>query len=264
MKYFIPPILCVLFFGCTFNSQDNQSKINHKLVQATIYQQSAAEKDALVYQAYNLAKRQLDINIENADKSKPLAIISDIDETLVDNSLVYGDFISHNLDYPNEDWRKWQASGKAQALKGSLDFMNYANERGLEIFYISNRPERLLSITVDNIRAKGFPLKDESHILLRTDTHSKQARREIVMKDFNVIMLLGDNLGDFTDIFDGVSIEKRKALLDKIKSNIGTKYIILPNVLYGRWLSSIGKSYNELTADEKYLVLLDKIQRPEK
>ncbi|MFA8300410.1 MAG: 5'-nucleotidase, lipoprotein e(P4) family [Hyphomicrobiales bacterium] len=265
------PVIFIFFTVLTFSciestpvknmSQINHDTINCKLVQATVYQQMAAEKDALAYQAFNLAKRQLAINIKKADKSMPLAIITDLDETMIDNSGVYGDFIYSDQDYPSEDWKNWQISGKAKAVAGAVEFMKYADERGVEIFYISNRPIDLLDATMKNITYKGFPLKDKNHLLLKTDSDSKEGRREMVMENYNVIMLLGDNLGDFTDVFDGVPSEGRKEVLERIKYDLGTKYIILPNVLYGGWLSSLENDYNDLSTKERYNVMLDKLIR---
>src|SRR6476660_3353341 len=53
-------------------------------IYAAVFQQRAAEYSALCQQAYNLASWQIDAALKNPH-DKPLAIVSDIDETLLDN-----------------------------------------------------------------------------------------------------------------------------------------------------------------------------------
>ena len=52
---------------------------------ATVFQQKAAEYRALCFQAYNMARLRLDSY--KAISSKPKAIVTDIDETLLDYSV---------------------------------------------------------------------------------------------------------------------------------------------------------------------------------
>jgi len=54
-------------------------------VYAAVFQQRAAEYKALCIQAFNVATYQLD-NILKQPHKKPIAIVSDIDETFMDNS----------------------------------------------------------------------------------------------------------------------------------------------------------------------------------
>ncbi|MEZ5198947.1 MAG: HAD family acid phosphatase [Bacteroidales bacterium] len=56
------------------------------LTMATLYQQTAAEYRALCYQAFNVAKYQLDQNLRIAGLQRQQAVVLDIDETVLDNS----------------------------------------------------------------------------------------------------------------------------------------------------------------------------------
>src|ERR1700761_9242142 len=58
--------------------------INGKLW-ASLWQQKAAEYRALCFQAYNIAHLRADQAVAKPSK-KPMVIITDIDETLLDNS----------------------------------------------------------------------------------------------------------------------------------------------------------------------------------
>ena len=58
---------------------------------AVLWQQHAAEYRALTYQAFNTAKIQLDKILDNTIKNiKPLAIVTDIDESVLNNSAYNG------------------------------------------------------------------------------------------------------------------------------------------------------------------------------
>ena len=76
------------------------------------------------------------------------------------------------------------------------------SEKNVEIFYISNRYAEQLEATVNNLKRLGFPNSKESNVLLRGDTRSKSERRKSVSDNYEVIMLIGDNLSDFNDDFE--------------------------------------------------------------
>jgi 5'-nucleotidase (lipoprotein e(P4) family) len=55
------------------------------------------------------------------------------------------------------------------------------------------------------------------------------------MIDHEILMLFGDNLADFTELFDKKSITDRNQLVDSLQSEFGDRFIVLPNVIYGEW-----------------------------
>ncbi|HMG09519.1 MAG TPA: HAD family acid phosphatase, partial [Mucilaginibacter sp.] len=67
------------------NSTANTSIANDGKVWASLWQQRAAEYKALCFQAYNIARQRVDEGVKRIS-TKPLAIVTDIDETLLDNS----------------------------------------------------------------------------------------------------------------------------------------------------------------------------------
>ncbi|MEH6304039.1 hypothetical protein RYH73_00230 [Olivibacter sp. CPCC 100613] len=52
-------------------------------------------------------------------------------------------------------------------------------------------------------------------MLLLADDSSKESRRAHVADKFNIIMLLGDDLGDFSAIFNNNSMEERREWVEK-------------------------------------------------
>ena len=137
-------------------------------------------------------------------------------------------------------------------IPGALEFLKYASEKNVEIFYISNRYSEQLDATVNNLKKLGFPDAKKSNVLLRSDSRSKSDRRKSVYKDYEVIMLLGDNLADFNDDFEEKISEERTKLTDNLSNDFGTKLIVLPNPNYGDWESNGlfgGKSFDNVQKD---------------
>ncbi|MDW5288753.1 5'-nucleotidase, lipoprotein e(P4) family [Formosa sp. PL04] len=205
------------------------------LVLAVLWQQSASEYKALCYQAYNLARVQLDQQLLEHKSDLPLAIITDIDETVLDNSPYSGKLIQTDTKFTAENWNTWVNLESAEPVPGAIDFFNYAASKNVEIFYISNREDRQTQATINNMIKQGVPFSDAEHVLLQTDTSNKDARRNHVLKTHRVLMYIGDSLGDFNSVFDHKDTPERHKLTNSSKSKFGTSYIVLPNPMYGAW-----------------------------
>ena len=115
--------------------------------------------------------------------------------------------------------------------------------------------------TEKNLKALGFPNVDKKHLLLRTKSSDKQARRDIVAKDYTVALLLGDNLNDFLSVFAKKSVIQRFGETDKIKAMWGTKFIVFPNTMYGEWEGSIYDGNWGASAAEKDKMRKDSLIR---
>ena len=205
-------------------------------IQAVLWQQNAAEYRALAYQAFNLAQLQLDaILASNTTAKKPYAIVTDIDETLLDNSPYAGKQIELDEEYTFARWNEWVQKAEAAPIPGSLDFFNYAKDKGVAVFYISNRSVQNTQQTIENLQKEAFPFADAAHVLLKDSISGKEPRRLQVSKSHEIIMLIGDNLSDFSMVFDNRSKTQRNKSVDSLKTDFGTKFIVLPNPTYGDW-----------------------------
>lgn len=205
---------------------------------AVLYQQLSAEKYALEYQAYQLARYALAKDLEDKSVNQPRAIILDIDETVLDNSPHQAKLVLQDANYPKY-WEEWIKSTSAQTIAGAKEFLQYVKDQGLNIFYITNRKEKFRKATLMNLRKHDLPYADDKHLLMRTNSSSKKKRREKIRKNYHISLLVGDNLNDLSAVFKDKSNKQRKNLVDKQKSLIGKKYIILPNSTYGDWEAAI-------------------------
>ncbi len=233
-----------------------QDKSKEMVTSQTEYQigalnffQTSAESRALCYQAYNIATVMFDMALKNKPEKKP-AVIVDIDETVLDNSPHQATLITKNEIFPAY-WADWTGSAKCQAVPGAVEFLNHVANAGAEVYYISNRKMSEITGTMKNLRSAGFPQVDSSHLMLRTAEAGKEARRQKIAETHTIVLLCGDNLNDFSDQFEKRSIDDRAAHADKIKSEWGKKFIVLPNPTYGDWESAIYNYDYKLSPKEK-------------
>lgn len=217
---------------------------------AVLYQQTAAEYRALCYQAFNVAKYRLDQLVKEAHGSNRLSVVVDLDETMIDNSPYEARCILEDLHYP-EGWEKWVNESSAKAVPGALDFLVYARNKGIEVFYISNRDEMYKNVTLQNLQKLNFPFAQPDHILLKREDDSKKTRRDFVQSKTEIIMLIGDNMVDFSEAFENKGIKERFEITDRFSDQFGNKFIVLPNAIYGDWLDAVYENQSNLTSEKK-------------
>src|SRR6201996_228696 len=164
-------------------SAQNQSITNDGKVWASLYQQRAAEYKALCFQAYNAARMSLDKAIAKHGK-KPLAVVTDLDETVFDNSPLDAARAINNQNFDLAAWKQWTAQGIADTVAGAPLFFKYAAGKGVAVFYITNRDEDEMTGTLKNLKRYGLPYADDAHVLLRGKTSSKEDRRLAVAKKY--------------------------------------------------------------------------------
>ncbi|MDD4150240.1 MAG: 5'-nucleotidase, lipoprotein e(P4) family [Bacteroidales bacterium] len=209
------------------------------LLNATLWVQQSAEYQACCFQAFNHAKLALDARISFASADKPLAVVFDIDETLLDNSYFEANLVETNTSYTKDNWKEWSDKKCATAIPGAIDFLNYVETKGVEIVYISNRRENELEASILNMESVGFPSVPRENYLFRTDESSKNNRRAMVNEKYTIILLVGDNLCDFDGIFEDRSLKMGKDAVEANKDKFGQEFIILPNPMYGKWEQSL-------------------------
>ncbi len=242
----------------TQHRQLNDIALNGKVYSA-IWQQNAGEFRALCYQAYNVATRYLDMELTK-NHQRPLAIITDVDETFLDNSPYAVTQAKLGNEFDNKSWMEWTAKGDAIAFPGSVDFFNYAAGKGVEVFYITNRSTKEMDGTRKNLQNLGFPFADEVHLMMMDGTSDKEPRRLAVLEKYEVVMYLGDNLNDFSKVFYKLSQADRNQRTDELASEFGSKFIVLPNSGYGNWESAIPGYNSHSTPAQKDSIFLNSLK----
>lgn len=225
---------------------------------AVLWTQTAGEWRALCYQAYNFARMSLDrdlaarrrTGVERRDQ-RQRAVVVDVDETVLDNSPYQASLILNRQTYNAATWKTWTERAQAVAIPGALEFLRYARGRGVRVFYVTNRRLAEREATATNLRRLGFPDVSDETLLVRTEASSKEARRQSVSERFRIVLLVGDNLNDFADVFEKNTVATRLAAVEANRDEFGTRFIMLPNAMYGDWESAIHDYNFKLTEAEK-------------
>jgi acid phosphatase len=242
----------------------------HENLNAVVWMQTAVEYEATALQAYRLAQLQLEAALkdpawtaaieQSGEFAKlPPAVVLDIDETVLDNSYFQARLVRDRAVYSEERWGEWVRESRATAIPGALEFTQSAAKNGVGVFYVSNRMAPLEEATRKNLAALGFPLNDRvDTILSRNERPEWQAsakgpRRQHVARDHRIVLLIGDDLGDFVVNATGTR-EERHARTAPNADWWGRRWIMLPNPTYGSWERAvIGSSSDPITAKQRAL-----------
>ncbi len=236
-------VTSLLMTGCSSTEQATNGETveydkNGHYVMAVLWFQTAAEAQALYYQAFNLAEMKLDEALQSHTGDEKLAVIVDIAETVLDNSPCRAELIKTDKDFAT-CWLEWMDLVEAKPLPGAKEFLDYTASCGVEVFYVSNRFEAQRETTIENLVSVGFPYADDDHVYLREGGPSKESRRQAIAENYEIILLIGDNLNDFADVFQDKLVPDRAAEVDSLKDEFGSRFIILPNPMYGDWEDAV-------------------------
>ncbi len=238
---------------CFAAEESIEQKLADESLTAFLWVETSGEYRALCYQAYNTAKERMDEAVKkHKRKEKPLAVITDIDETLLNNIPGNQIYIGKDKSYFRKIWTQWCAAAVAEPMPGAVDCLKYAAKKKIEVFYVSNRSEKLeLEGTKKNLARLGLPNVDDKHFLLKTAESSKMPRFEKVLKDYEVVIFMGDNIGDFPLNTEGKLKDERNSLVDNAQKDFGKKFIVFPNPIYGHWERALAENYQKLSPEQK-------------
>jgi 5'-nucleotidase (lipoprotein e(P4) family) len=247
------------------NTTSNDSNIENNLMMAMAWKQTAAEFRALYHQGFNIARMRVEIALsQKQDDSLPLAIISDVDETLLLANDYWGYLITQGQDFFNDaSWDRWIEENRSVASPGALEFLNFCVSNSVEIFYVTNRDqgETTVQLAIENLNAVGFPLVDTAHLRVLRESSNKELVQQRIRKDYEVVALLGDNLNDFARRYYSTDIDQRMSLMEQDKDRYGRDYIIFPNPTDGHWIRAIFGESEPAGSDENRGILKDAATR---
>ena len=246
---------------------------------------------------------------EKRSSLRPLAVVLDIDDTIVCNAPLEVYYLEHpqaKADY--NAWEQW-ISQHNPLLPGVKDFLKYSDKLGVQIFYVTGRGPQDKKITEEFLRKAGLPFPDESRLLMNDRSGGKMNHFAKLARCYDVICYLGDNVADFpigairdenaviykketadsnsnsitklnnnankksaantseTGIQSGkrkteMQLDvpamlkrdkntKRNRIVDAHKNSFGTKFILLPNPMYGDWENNLAKKFRRLPGSQR-------------
>ncbi|WOG30184.1 HAD family acid phosphatase [Endozoicomonas sp. 8E] len=234
----------------------SQRELNEEKVVASNWQQHSPEYEALVYQSFNMARDNLGNALNQLPKGKRAAIVTDIDDTLIDGTTYFSSMVGTDGARNVEATLAWWKDQRMEALPGALDFLNEVENQGIDIFYISARFNEAKELTMAKLKRLGFPIKGSDYLLFQqTDnkTLSKENQRQIIRdKGYHILMLLGDQLDDLAEV-EGHHFNRRQQWVLQNHNRFGKDWIFFPNLVYGSWEHAVvTMNFNQLSPDEKH------------
>lgn len=235
---------------------------------ATLWTQRSVEFKGHALGAFALAKLRLDEALKDSGwtaapaeqsgdiASLPPAVIVDVDETVLDNSAYQAWMVLNDTSFSSKTWGPFVKTETSTAVPGALDFIKYADSKGVKVFYVSNRDADQEEATRHNLEKFGFPMGGNvDTVLLKGEQKEwgspKGSRRAVVAKDYRVLLLIGDNFGDFVDAYKGNEAERLQVMEDN-KARWGREWIVVANPTYGSFESApFGHDYKLSEGDRR-------------
>ena len=271
--FFAKAFFCSTFILAAESNNDIRA-LQEQNIMSVLFQQTSAERLAASVQTYATAKHALDKALADPTwsalpgqtkyQNKRPAIILDVDETVLDNLAYQARGILDGTKYPT-GWIDWGNEIAAKEVPGAKDFLNYAHSKGVAIFYITNRVVELKNATQKNLTKLGIPWdQSQETILMRGENgwgSNKGSRRSLVSDKHRVLMLIGDNLGDFVDAKDNnLAPDGRQDIVETYREYWGTKWFMLQNTTYGDWEGALYNFDYSLSPDEVIETRINSLQ----
>lgn len=236
----------------------------HENLNAVLWMQTSAEYRVLVEATYRAAGDKVVelARLGRADPSRlasaaleqpgrntsklPLAVVMDLDETMLDNSPLAAELIARRSGFDRELWSTWVRQRRADFLAGAERFVQRARAAGVEVLFVTNRREPEEPCTIEDLRP--LVVRDEQVLTVgETDPETgvpwdkeKAARREAIARDWWILVLVGDDLGDFLPgMRGGATAEARVQAASVHLDRFGDRWFLLPNPVYGSWEDAV-------------------------
>lgn len=235
----------------------------HEQLQATLWMQTAIEYRMVCESLYRAAAGVLDAALADRTWSAaveqigdvsalPPAVVLDLDETVLDNSRFQGELVRRRLVYTPELWREWVRQRRAELVPGAGAFLAAARERGVAVFFVTNRRIEEEGDTVANLADLGVDAAPETLLCAGENDwpSDKAARRTLIAGTHRIVALVGDDLGDFVPA--RLPVAERAAAAERHAAWWGTRWIVVPNPAYGSWERAL-LGYESGLSDEQSL-----------
>jgi len=210
------PALLLLLAGCATAPPAPSTPAIPSLVETK--REVAAYVDSGRYEAdiaaiTERARAYLESRVPRGGK---LAMVVDVDETALSNlpslrANDYGFIVGGPCDLPRGPCGliAWILTGKADPIKPVLALTRRARERGVAVFFLTGRPERLRAAPESNLKAAGY---EWTGVLLKPDALNTAGaaelkapeRRKLVDQGYTIIVNIGDQMSDL----DGGFVER--------------------------------------------------------
>ena len=203
------------------------SLVSAKLPNDVRWVTSSSEYKYNCIQTYQMAYHAI---LDECRKSENPVIVMDLDETVLDNSNYQVGLSEKNESYNPESWSVWVNQEEANLVPGAKEFiLNYKKIKNSKIIFLSNRMDKNLNATKNNMKKLSILFFDDIFLLRLDKEDTKVVRRNEITNGIGrmekygkqrVIAYFGDAMGDFPD---------------DLNYQWTVNKFIFPNPMYGKW-----------------------------
>jgi len=253
-----------------------QESPQNDLLNATLWMQNSAEYRANSLAIFTLARLRLDQALADtrwtaapaeqtgAYQNFPPAIVVDIDETIVDNSPYQAWLTLQDKNFDPKTWTAFVNSVTSRAIPGAVEFIRYADSKGVKVFYVTNRTAEEEPGTRKNLEQLGFPVDPTMDTVLtareRPDWTLRKARAAPSLpKTIGSCSISATISADFTDEYRGDEIQRAK-IFEANTNRWGREWIVIANPAYGSFESAPYKHDFRLPDSDKRKAKRDALQ----
>lgn len=174
---------------------------------------------------------------------RPLAVVLDADETVLQNLGYEYDQAARERGYDQERWNRWEltGAGAVRAMPGAVEALRAIRAAGVTVIFNSNRLAANAEPNAAALAQAGLgPAVHGRTLWLQGDVapgSAKDPRRAAIAGRYCVIAMAGDQLGDFSDLFNArdlaVAERRRLATGAAFAPLWGHGWFMLSNPVYG-------------------------------
>jgi acid phosphatase len=252
----------------------------HEDLDAILWLQTAAEYQANTTTVYRAAARALKGLAAEARKARPRkepVVVFDLDETVLDNSRFQGRLLVERRNYDSPLWDCWVGQKQALRVAGAeLLFRELVGQKVRGRFVTNRRcraragddaPCPQEAETLENLNAlvgdTGYvATADELLLSGEKDPKTgaawddeKQPRRDFISQTHAIVMLVGDDLGDFLEGVRRTTIAVRAEERARTSDRWGARWFLLPNPSYGSWLTAVDQEATAVPPRQRHEVV---------
>jgi len=175
---------------------------------------------------------------------RPLAVVLDVDETVLQNLGAEYDEAAHpGRAFSEERWLRWEQTGAnaVAPMPGAVAALSAIRDAGVTVIFNSNRTAENAGQTAAALEVAGLgPARHGETLYLKGDVapgSGKDPRRAAIAQRYCVVAMAGDQLGDFSDRFNERSLavpDRRAAAASAPFASLwGNGWFLLSNPVYG-------------------------------
>ena len=189
---------------------------------------------------------------------KPVAVVLDVDETAIQNLGYEYDEAVRGRSYDQQIWNRWEQTGAdfVAAMPGAAAALQAIRAAGVAVIFNSNRQAANATQTAAALEGVGLgPARHGETLFLQGDFapgSGKDPRRAAIAQRYCVVAMAGDQLGDFSDLFNARTLavpeRRRAAAAAPFASLWGNGWFMLSNPVYG---PSLRGTFDEVFPPDK-------------